>query len=87
MVSLSSGVRYWLALHMAADWSVRRDLEWGTTLPGDYSPGVSSLSGTGPWATVGLELSFSLSSVSSDQYLFVDGFEAKDTSIWSAAVP
>ena len=87
IVPLSSGVRYWLALHMAADWTVRRDLEWGTTLPGNYSPGVSSLSGTGPWATVGFELSFSLSFVSTDKYLFVDSFESGDTSIWSAGVP
>jgi len=87
IVPLSSGVRYWLALHMAADWSVSRDIHWGTTSPGNFSPGVASLFGTGPWGTVGLEYSFSLEFVGDDTYLFVDGFESGDTSIWSTTVP
>lgn len=87
MVPLSSGVRYWLALHMAADWSVQQGLYWGTTLPGNYSSGVHRRWGTDPWGTVGLEHSFRISFVGSDDYIFVDGFESRDTSIWSMAVP
>lgn len=87
MVPLSSGVRYWLALHMGADWSVNQDLYWGATSSGSYSSGVHSRWGTDPWATVGLEHSFRISLVGSDDYIFVDGFESQDTSIWSAAVP
>jgi hypothetical protein len=87
IVPLSSGVRYWLALHMAADWSVSRGIYWGTTSPGNFSTGVASFEGTAPWGTVGLEHAFSLELVGDDTYLFVDGFESGDTSIWSAAVP
>jgi hypothetical protein len=87
IVPLSSGVRYWLGLHMAADWSVNSGINWGTTSTGDFSPGVASLFGTGPWGTVGLEHSFTLELVGDDTYLFVDGFESGDSSIWSATVP
>ena len=87
MVPLSSGVRYWLAIHMATDWSARSDLYWATTSPGNYASAVTNHLGTGPWVTVGLEHSFSIMLVGDDDYLFVDGFESKDTSIWSMTVP
>ena len=86
-VPLASGVRYWLALHMAADWSTPDDLFWGTTSPGHYSPGMASRWGSEPWSTVGLEHAFRLEAVSDDDYLFVDGFEAGSTIVWSVTVP
>ncbi len=87
MVSLSSGVRYWLGLHMAADWSVWQGLYWGTTSTGNYSSGMSRHWGTDPWGTVGLEHSFHLTLVGDDDYIFVDGFESGDTGIWSLTEP
>ena len=87
MILLSTGTRYWLGLHMAADWSANDALYWGTTSVGNYSSGVSSRWGTEPWGTVGLEHSFSLEVVGDDDYLFVDGFESGDISIWGMYDP
>ena len=87
MVSLSSGVRYWLALRMALDWSSNDGLYWSSTQQGGFSPGVSSQWGTDPWSTVGLEHSFRISLVGTDDYIFVDGFESGDTTVWMFTEP
>jgi len=88
MVDLTVGVRYWLAIHMAADWSVRDEIYWAVTVPGHFSPAANQMGGTGPWTSIaGFDLSFMISAVSDDTYVFVDGFASGDASIWSNLVP
>jgi hypothetical protein len=87
VVDLTVGVRYWLAIHMAADWAIRDEIYWATTSPGNFSRGAFQLGGTGPWASLPDDLAFNISFVSDDTYIFVDGFASADTSIWSTTVP
>jgi hypothetical protein len=79
MPQLTVGVRYWLALHMAADWSARDNLYWATTSPGNFSFGAASHWGTQPWEYTGMHFAFRISAVGDDRYIFVDGFESGDT--------
>ena len=82
------GVRYWLAIHMAADWAIRDDIAWTTTVPGHYSDAAEQMGGTGPGIRTQVRSdAFMISAVSDDTYLFVDGFASGDASIWSNVVP
>jgi len=88
MVDLTVGVRYWLAIHMAADWSIRDDISWADTSLGHFSDSAEQMGGTGPWTPHdGEDFSFMISAVSDDTYLFVDEFASGDASIWSDIVP
>lgn len=79
------GRRYWLALHMTADWGEEHGLRWALTESGfgelarfDDGSGAS-------WSDSGHHLAFAL--LGDPRYLFADGFEGGDTSDWSAALP
>ncbi len=82
-VQLEGGVRYWLALHMAGDWSWRRELYWATSSSGLYSTAMVQLEGVGRWTATGRHQSFMILAYGDDHDIFVDEFESGDYDIWS----
>ncbi len=85
---LTTGTRYWLALHMNRTWSYNVGLVWNFTPTGHYSPAVSDLISFGDWSqSVSSEFAFSIIASTEVTYIFTDGFELADTSIWSTSQP
>jgi hypothetical protein len=85
-VWLDGGVRYWLAIHMGGDWSLRRDLYWATTSVGFGANVVVQQGGTGPWTSTSVDLSFMILAYGDDEEIFVEEFESGDFDIWSEAI-
>ncbi len=86
-VSLEGGVRYWLAIHMAGDWSVRHNLYWATTATGAFNAAAYQTQGVDPWAYTPLvQHSFMILAHGDDHGIFTDEFESGDVWIWSTAI-
>lgn len=79
------GRRYWLALHMTADWSEEHGLYWSLTDSGfGETARVDDGSGSG-WSDSAHHLAFAL--LGDPRYIFADGFESAGTGDWSATLP
>ena len=86
-IPFTAGTRYWLVLHMNRTWGYHVGLVWLRTPTGNYSSAAADLVSFGDWDTwSGVEHAFSIIA-STDSYLFTDGFELGDTSIWSRTAP
>ena len=84
-VNLEGGVRYWLAIHMAGDWSVRRDLYWATTATGAFNAAAYQTQGVGAWSyTPLLQHAFMILAHGDDLGIFSDEFESGSYDIWSS---
>ena len=84
-VPLEQSVRYWLAIHMAGDWSVFRNIYWATTSAGFFSDPVFMTGGTGAWTVnLGWHYSFMILAHGDDLGIFSDEFESGDYDIWSS---
>ena len=87
-VDLTPGARYWVGLHLGHDWPAATvGPYWAHTddVGAQLESFVRSEWGTGPWNSGGFHLSFVLEANSYDTWIFYDGFESGDTSIWSWA--
>jgi hypothetical protein len=78
-VILDAGPRYWLGLHMAADWDSEDGLYWALTSPGFLSTAAVDIGCAGEWSDSAHHLAYTLLG---QEVLFADGFETGDTARW-----
>jgi hypothetical protein len=87
-LDLSPGVRYWLAIHLGHEWpALSEGPYWATTAAtgAQLQTLARSELGVDPWVPGGHHLSFELTANTLHTWIFYDGFESGDTSLWSWA--
>lgn len=86
-VELVTGTRYWLVLNLNQGLVDTEFYSWLKCQTGSYSPACFNDGSTPGCTPSTIDLTFTLSANTEVLYLFADGFETGDVSIWSSSVP
>ena len=86
-IHMEANTRYWIALHMGSGYDHSLYFSWAASNSSHFSPGSYSNWGTEPWTAWSLDFAFQLNEDTYFNYLFTDGFETGDLSLWSSHSP
>lgn len=83
-VPLQPTTRYWLSVHLGQNHYYVNNLSWSASSSSHWLPGEYSNWGTEPWTAWVMDFSFALQTDTIFNYLFTDGVETGDLSLWSS---